>query len=36
MNAAFWKGTVDFVSSPGDLDKILASLDKVRLTAYKK
>jgi alpha-glucoside transport system substrate-binding protein len=36
MNAAFWKATVDYVSNPASLDAILASLDKVRATAYKK
>jgi alpha-glucoside transport system substrate-binding protein len=36
MNAAFWKGTVDFVAEPAKLDQILAGLDKVRASAYKK
>lgn len=36
MNAAFWKGCVDFVADPGKLDQILASLEKVRSSAYKK
>ncbi|MDP3178046.1 MAG: extracellular solute-binding protein [Spirochaetaceae bacterium] len=36
MNAAFWKGTVDFVADPASLDQILAGLDKVRAAAYKK
>ncbi len=36
MNAAFWKATVDFVNDPTKLDSILAGLDKVRATAYKK
>lgn len=36
MNAAFWKATVDFVNDPSKLDSILAALDKVRATAYKK
>ncbi len=36
MNAAFWKATVDFVNDPSKLDSILAGLDKVRATAYKK
>ncbi|HUX42047.1 MAG TPA: ABC transporter substrate-binding protein [Rectinemataceae bacterium] len=36
MNASFWKATVDFVNDPSKLDSILAGLDKVRATAYKK
>ncbi len=36
MNAAFWKGCVDFVASPSSIDSILENLDKVRLAAYKK
>ncbi len=34
MNAAFWKGIVDYVSDPGSLDSILANLDAVQATAY--
>jgi len=36
MNAAFWKGTVDYVNNPANLDAILATLDKVRASSYKK
>jgi alpha-glucoside transport system substrate-binding protein len=36
MQAAFWKGCVDFVANPASLDQILATLDSVRTTAYKK
>lgn len=36
MNAAFWKATVDYVNNPANLDSILATLDKVRMGAYKK
>lgn len=35
MNAAFWKGVVDYVNNPADLDRILADLEKVRLSVYK-
>jgi alpha-glucoside transport system substrate-binding protein len=34
MNAAFWKGIVDYVSDPGSLDSILATLDSVQASAY--
>jgi alpha-glucoside transport system substrate-binding protein len=36
MQAAFWKACVDFVANPASLDQILANLEKVRATAYKK
>jgi alpha-glucoside transport system substrate-binding protein len=36
MNAAFWKGCVDFVADPSKLDQILAGLEKVRSSAYTK
>ena len=36
MNAAFWKAILDYVQNPGNLDSILANLDKVRQDAYKK
>jgi alpha-glucoside transport system substrate-binding protein len=36
MNAAFWKASVDYVADPASLDSILANLDKVRQSAYKK
>lgn len=36
MQAAFWKACVDYVNDPSSLDSILASLEKVRMTAYKK
>lgn len=34
MNAAFWKGVVDFVQDPSQLDSILADLDDVQSSAY--
>lgn len=36
MNAAFWKATLDYVNAPGNLDRILADLDRVQADAYKK
>jgi hypothetical protein len=35
MNAAFFKAALDFVNNPGNLDSILANLDKVQADAYK-
>ncbi|HEV8633800.1 MAG TPA: ABC transporter substrate-binding protein, partial [Chloroflexota bacterium] len=35
MNNAFWKGILDFVNGPNNLDQILASLDKTQADAYK-
>jgi alpha-glucoside transport system substrate-binding protein len=35
MNNAFWKGILDFVNNPGNLDSILTNLDKVQADAYK-
>ncbi|HEU0242481.1 MAG TPA: hypothetical protein VFQ75_01165 [Candidatus Limnocylindrales bacterium] len=34
MNNAFWSGIVKYVSNPGDLDAILADLDKTQADAY--
>jgi alpha-glucoside transport system substrate-binding protein len=34
MRSAAWKALLDFVSNQGNLDKILANLDKVQKTAY--
>lgn len=36
MNAAFWKATLDYVNNPGDLERILADLDRVQTEAYKR
>jgi alpha-glucoside transport system substrate-binding protein len=36
MNAAFWKGVLDYVQNPGSLDSILATLDRVQADAYKR
>ena len=36
MNQAFWKGILDFVQNPGNLDGILANLDRVQGEAYKR
>jgi alpha-glucoside transport system substrate-binding protein len=36
MNTAFWKATLDYVNNPGNLDSILANLDKVQADSYKK
>ena len=35
MNAAFWKGILDYVNDPSKLDSILANLDKVQADSYK-
>jgi alpha-glucoside transport system substrate-binding protein len=35
MNTAFMKATLDYVNNPGNLDTILASLDKTQADAYK-
>jgi alpha-glucoside transport system substrate-binding protein len=35
MNTAFFKGILDFVQNPGNLDTILSNLDKTRADAYK-
>jgi alpha-glucoside transport system substrate-binding protein len=34
MNNAFWAGIVKYVGNPGDLDAILADLDKTQVDAY--
>jgi alpha-glucoside transport system substrate-binding protein len=34
MNNAFWQAILDFIQSPGDLDRILTNLDRVRQDAY--
>jgi len=36
MNKAFWKGTLDYIQNPGNLDSILSNLDSVQKDAYKK
>lgn len=36
MNNAFWSAVVSYINKPSDLDKILADLEKVRITAYGK
>jgi alpha-glucoside transport system substrate-binding protein len=36
MNNAFYKGILDYVNTPSNLDSILANLDKVQADAYKK
>jgi alpha-glucoside transport system substrate-binding protein len=36
MNNAFWKAVLDYVQNPGNLDSILANLDKVQAEAYKR
>jgi alpha-glucoside transport system substrate-binding protein len=35
MNNAFFKGILDYVNNPGNLDQILASLDKTQADAYR-
>lgn len=35
MSSAYFKSVVDYVSNPGQLDSILANLDKVQADAYK-
>lgn len=32
---AFWKGSLDYVNNPGDLDEILARIDEIRVEAYE-
>jgi alpha-glucoside transport system substrate-binding protein len=34
MNTAFWSAILDYVKNPGNLDSILANLDKVQTDAY--
>jgi len=36
VNAAFWKGTLDYVQSPARLDAILQNLERVSLEVYGK
>jgi alpha-glucoside transport system substrate-binding protein len=36
MNAAFWKGVLDFVQNPNNLDRILSDLDRVQADAYQR
>jgi alpha-glucoside transport system substrate-binding protein len=36
MNNAFWRGILDYVSNPGQLDAILTRLDGVQATAYTR
>lgn len=36
MNAAFWRGILDFVQNPGNLDSILSRLDQVQADAYRR
>ena len=36
MNSAFWKGVLDFVQNPGNLDRVLADLDRVQADSYKR
>jgi alpha-glucoside transport system substrate-binding protein len=36
MNAAFWKGILDFVNNPESLDSILSGLDAVQASAYRQ
>ncbi|MEA2682727.1 MAG: alpha-glucoside transport system substrate-binding protein [Chloroflexota bacterium] len=35
MQADFWKGVLDYINDPGQLDSILARLDKTQADAYK-
>ena len=35
MRNAYWTAVLDYVQNPGNLDSILANLDKVQATAYK-
>ena len=35
VNAAFWKGTLDYVRAPYRLDAILQTLERVAQEAYK-
>jgi alpha-glucoside transport system substrate-binding protein len=34
MNEAFWKGILDYVKDPGQIDAILANLDSIQASAY--
>ena len=34
MNSAFWSAIMSYLANPGQLDSILADLDKVRMDAY--
>lgn len=36
MNAAFWRGVLDYVQNPGNLDSILSNLDRVQADAYNR
>jgi len=36
MTDAFYKGVLDYVQNPGDLDSILANLDKAQADSYKR
>ena len=36
MNSAFFKATLDYVQNPGNLDSILANLDRVQTDAYRR
>lgn len=36
MNNAFWRAVLDYVQNPGNLDAILADLDKVRQDTYQQ
>jgi alpha-glucoside transport system substrate-binding protein len=36
VNAAFWKGTLDYVQNPARLDAILQDLDRISGQVYKK
>lgn len=36
MNTAFYKAVLDYIQNPGNLDSILANLDKVQADAYKQ
>jgi alpha-glucoside transport system substrate-binding protein len=35
MNNAFWKGILDYVQNPGNLDSILGNLDTIQKESYK-
>jgi alpha-glucoside transport system substrate-binding protein len=35
VNSAFWKGTLDYVQSPGRLDEILQTIERTAQEAYK-
>ena len=36
MNKAFWRATLDFTKDQSKLDSILANLDNVQKSSYKK